>query len=146
MPRGLTPVIIAVTAGTVEKERAVVLSAGCDDFICKPYTESRIFDVIHRHLGVRFVYETPPLTEATDTPDPKREAANIDALAELPAELIGNMEQAIMNIDLERTSDIIELIREQKTTLADTLKDCIYNFEYEKILEMIQRAQEAQNE
>ncbi|MDM8555944.1 response regulator [Desulfococcaceae bacterium HSG7] len=140
MPQGLTPVIIAVTASAVEKERAVVLSAGCDDFVCKPYTESQIFDVIHRHLGVRFVYETPPRTEVKEIPVQEQDALTVAALAALPADMVSDLEQALLNIELERAVTIIERIRALDARLADTLQQYIYDFEYERIVRLIQDA------
>jgi len=91
---------------------------------------------------VRYIYETPPQTEAADAPALKQEDLIVDALAELPADLASNLEQAVMNIDLDTTSNIIKLIREQEAALADTLKECVDNFEYEKVLKMIQREPE----
>jgi hypothetical protein len=38
-----------------------VLSAVCDDFMRKPFTEDNIFDAIAKHLGVKYIYaETKP--------------------------------------------------------------------------------------
>ncbi len=49
--------IIALTASVLEEERAVVLSAGCDDFMRKPFREADIFATLHKHIGVRYIYE-----------------------------------------------------------------------------------------
>lgn len=58
-----TTVIAAITASSLEEERSVILSAGCDEFICKPFQEEEIFDTLHKHIGMGFVYE-----EATAVP------------------------------------------------------------------------------
>lgn len=60
VPESPKTVIIALTAGTFQEERAVVLNAGCDDFLRKPFKESDIFDLMHKHIGVRFIYLVPP--------------------------------------------------------------------------------------
>ncbi|NER52497.1 MAG: response regulator, partial [Symploca sp. SIO1A3] len=52
-----TTVIIALTASTFEDERAVVLSAGCDDFVRKPFRQEDIFTKMAQHLGVCYIYE-----------------------------------------------------------------------------------------
>ena len=49
-------VIIAVTASVFEHEREAVLSHGANDFVMKPYTEEKIFEMLMRHLDVRFRY------------------------------------------------------------------------------------------
>ena len=42
--KGQATAIIALTASVLEEERAVVLSAGCDDFLRKPFKENDIFE------------------------------------------------------------------------------------------------------
>ena len=42
-----------------EEQRAVVLSAGCDDFVRKPFREEEIFETMARHLGLKYIYEEP---------------------------------------------------------------------------------------
>ncbi|MGL6284836.1 MAG: ATP-binding protein, partial [Microcoleaceae cyanobacterium] len=42
--KGSATVIIALTASVLEEEKAIVLSAGCDDFMRKPFKESTIFN------------------------------------------------------------------------------------------------------
>jgi CheY-like chemotaxis protein len=56
--QGQATIIIALTASTLEEERAVVLSAGCDDFVRKPFAEAIIFETMAKYLGVRYRYET----------------------------------------------------------------------------------------
>jgi FixJ family two-component response regulator len=48
-----------------------VLSAGCDDFIPKPFKESMIFQILSKHLGVKYIYEKIAESEGdnvTETP------------------------------------------------------------------------------
>jgi CheY-like chemotaxis protein len=68
-------IIVALTASAFEEEREVVLVAGCDDLVRKPFREGEIFDVLHRHLGVRFICETV-------TPVPEAAASHMLALIE----------------------------------------------------------------
>ncbi|MCL1465209.1 hybrid sensor histidine kinase/response regulator [Argonema galeatum] len=57
--KGQATAIIALTASVFEEEKAVVLSAGCDDFLRKPFREADIFEVMHKHLGVHYIYDEP---------------------------------------------------------------------------------------
>src|SRR5919199_57963 len=47
-------VIIAITASTFEDEEAIVIAAGCDDFVRKPFREQIIFEKMAQFLGVRY--------------------------------------------------------------------------------------------
>ncbi len=130
--------IIAVTASAFEEEQGEVLAAGCDDVVHKPFTDSQIFDVLSKHLGVRVVYDTPPQTEVIDIPDQERDAQTVAALAALPEDIVSDLEQALLNIDLTHAAAIIEQIRAQDARLANTLQRYIDDFEYEKIVTLIQ--------
>jgi signal transduction histidine kinase/ligand-binding sensor domain-containing protein/CheY-like chemotaxis protein len=52
-------IIIALTASAFEHEREAILAHGANEFVVKPYAEERIFEVIARHLGVRYAYDKP---------------------------------------------------------------------------------------
>ena len=54
--QGQATAIIALTASVLEEEKAEALSAGCDDFVRKPFREEEIFEIMKKHLGVRYLY------------------------------------------------------------------------------------------
>ncbi|HBW57850.1 MAG TPA: hybrid sensor histidine kinase/response regulator, partial [Oscillatoriales bacterium UBA8482] len=60
--KGNATAIIALTASVLEEEKAIVLSAGCDDFMRKPFTEDQIFGVLAKHLGVQYIYAETSLS------------------------------------------------------------------------------------
>ena len=122
--------IVAVTAHALEEERRVILAAGCDDFIRKPYKDAEIFDVLRKHLGIRFVYEE----EKPPTAVMKLDAA---ALVDLPAELRNALEQALVRIDSEEVSRAIEAIRPQNSSLAAALAAEANDLQYGRILQLI---------
>jgi signal transduction histidine kinase/CheY-like chemotaxis protein len=55
--QGQATAIVALSASNFGEARAVVFSVGCDDFIHKPFREADIFDALHKHIGVRYVYD-----------------------------------------------------------------------------------------
>ncbi|MDM8550663.1 two-component regulator propeller domain-containing protein [Desulfobacterales bacterium HSG2] len=139
--------IIAVTAGVFEEERSVVLSAGCDDFVCKPFTESQIFDVIHRHLGVRYVYEEAADSLASEASGKDRlKALTPEALGALPRELLTELERASVMGDTDIVERLTEDIRSYNAALADALAIVIADFEYEKILKLIGKTAQVKDE
>lgn len=54
--KGNATAVIALTASVLEEEKAMVLSAGCDDFLRKPFREHTIFDALAKHLGVKYIF------------------------------------------------------------------------------------------
>jgi CheY-like chemotaxis protein len=139
--KGKGTTVIAVTASADEEERGMVLSAGCDDFVRKPFRESEIFDVMHRHLGVRYVYE-----EDADAHDPvssekaRPKAVTPEALGALPHELLAALEQTSMNGDTDRVESLIEDIRSIDAALADVLVVMVADFDHDNILRLIEKS------
>ncbi|MCP4172412.1 MAG: response regulator, partial [Fuerstiella sp.] len=135
--KGQDTAIIAVTASVFEEERAAVMSAGCDDFIRKPFEDAEIFDVIQRHLGVRFVYEdSQGLTEA----EAGAGTAMIqDTLAELPPDLLSALKQAATDGDSERLHQTVAGIRPHNAMLAEELTRLTDDFAFDTILDVIQK-------
>ncbi|MDM8555942.1 ATP-binding protein [Desulfococcaceae bacterium HSG7] len=130
--------IIAVTASAFEDERAVVLSAGCDDFVRKPFRESEIFDVIHRHLGVRYVYEdtveTSPEADNAATGDVLTHA-RLDAL---PGDLLADLEKAVIRNDPNAADAAIYQIREKDEPLAGALAALVKEFRFDILQEIFE--------
>jgi CheY-like chemotaxis protein len=127
--------IVALTASSFEEEKTVILSTGCDDFIRKPFREANIFDVLHKHIGVQFVFE-----ELNATPSFPENEVNVltkTAFSEWQPELVANLQQAISNLDLEQMQTVISQIREINQPLARTIAACIKNFQYEQLLNLI---------
>ncbi len=60
MAGGEEPKIIAVTASAMDENRQELLAIGADDFISKPFREVELFQKIHAHVGVEYVYAEEP--------------------------------------------------------------------------------------
>jgi CheY-like chemotaxis protein len=135
--KGQATAIIALTAIAFEEERAVVLSAGCDDFLRKPFRESDIFEAMHKHIGVRFVYEGSTQRDLAIAEDEENNVLTAATFAALPGKWVASLEQAILSVNLKLVFALIEQIRPENAALANTLNSCINNFEYDKILSLI---------
>jgi signal transduction histidine kinase/DNA-binding response OmpR family regulator len=136
--KGQATAIIALTASVFEEERAVVLSAGCDDFVRKPFRESEIFDAMNKHIGVSYIYEDQSQGEPLKAEHTGENVLTAAAIAALPVELVANLKQAILNVNLKLIVTLIEQIHEDNPPLANQLQTCIDNFEYKKVLSLIQ--------
>jgi CheY-like chemotaxis protein len=135
--KGQATAIIALTASILEEERAVVLSAGCDDFVRKPFREADIFEMMNKHIGVRYVYEDPSQSASSITEEEENNALSAAAIAALPEEWVTSLQQALPQGDLDLIAIIIEQIRTQNAPLAKAISSCVDNFEYDKILTLI---------
>jgi len=136
--KGQATAIVAVTASSFEEQRAIILSTGCDDFIRKPFRDADIFDALHKHLGVSFVYDEPaasPTSTQTDT-----DAITPDAIAALPADLVTNLYQAIIDGDKDLMLSLIDQIRSSNKPLANALAALVNNFRYKQLLTLTQFA------
>ncbi|MBD1889855.1 response regulator [Coleofasciculus sp. FACHB-SPT9] len=126
--------IVAVTAHTLEKERTTALRVGCDDFIHKPFREADIFDALHKHIGVRFVY-AESTAASTET---KVEILTPEAIAALPPDLVANLRQAIYNLDVELIQTLIAQISELNQPLATAITSLAKDFKYRQLLDLTQ--------
>ncbi|NES69252.1 MAG: response regulator, partial [Okeania sp. SIO2D1] len=131
--KGQAIAIIALTASVLEEEKAIVLSAGCNAFMRKPFREEDIFDAMHKHIGVEFIYEKTQEKTTKQT----REILTRENLAALPEEWQRGLEDAIVNSDRKTMNGILEKISLEHEELAEALQKCLYNFEYEKILNIL---------
>ena len=139
-PFALRPVlIIAVTASSFEEEQAVVVSAGCDDFLRKPFTDVEVFEMLHKHLGIRFVYEEEKNSKFEIRNSKFEEVLTPAALAALPAEWLETLKQGACRADLILLSSVIAQLRGHDARLADALAQLAEDFEYNEILTLIQQ-------
>ncbi|HOT90150.1 MAG TPA: ATP-binding protein [Anaerolineae bacterium] len=136
---GRTAIVVALTASAFEEDRSAILAAGCDDFVRKPFREHEVFDILARHLGVQFLYETSTngasaATEsAGETPTPEDLHETLKTLS--PA-WVADLHQASIALDAGRMLSLIAEIRPQAPHLADTLSQWVHNFDYEKIIQL----------
>ncbi|MBP0017304.1 MAG: response regulator [Cyanobacteria bacterium SBLK] len=129
--REQAPIVIALTASILEEEKAVVLSAGCDKFMRKPFREEDIFKTMEEYLGVRFLYEE---LDARSQDMRETRASIQEKVKRLSPELKEQLEFALMTAKLPRIADAISTIRQGDDTLAETLQKYCDRFEYQKIL------------
>ncbi|MGB0384020.1 MAG: response regulator [Ardenticatenaceae bacterium] len=132
--------IIALTASTLEEERASADRSGCDDFLPKPFREADIFDLMHKHIGVRYIYDEDKDQTSSSSASGHNEALTPAALAALPASLLAPLEEAVNGSDMELMEQVIAQISLLDPALATQLTTLADEFEYDEILELIEEA------
>jgi CheY-like chemotaxis protein len=132
--KGQATVVVALTASVFEEQRTVILSAGCDDFVRKPFRDKDIFDVLHRHLGVRFLYAGQDQETATPRPDGMSTDLTPTALRTLPAQWLSDLHQAAQRADMESMLSLLTVIETDYAPLAQELQTLIQDFRLDKII------------
>ncbi|MEB3829076.1 PAS domain S-box protein [Phormidium sp. CCY1219] len=135
--KGQATTIVALTASAFEEERALILSAGCDDFLRKPFREADLFEKMAEHLGVRYIYEEEDLSALSESQAMPVDL-NREAIALMPEEWIARVYDAAFRVDEDRILELLEEIPESQSALAAALADLANNFRLDKIIELTQ--------
>ncbi|HEY9610788.1 response regulator [Allocoleopsis sp.] len=144
-------VIIALTASAFEEERNLIVSVGCDDFVRKPFREEVIFEKMAQYLGVRYVYEELAPLESTE-PVAARGSAQGNQLDSsfvlqpssfqvMPPEWTDKLYQAVDSVNDEEIFRLMEQIPSVYTPLAEAIADLIKNFRYDRLIDLLEAAQ-----
>lgn len=134
--QGQNTVIIALTASVLEEERAVVVSAGCDDFLRKPFRQEEILEAIQKHLGVRYVYEGPEEIDPSSATSTENTLTR-EALMELPETLRQQLQELLLTGNLKLLAIVLDEIAADDPALAQAIKACCDRFDYQKILNLL---------
>ncbi|MGL6283731.1 MAG: response regulator, partial [Microcoleaceae cyanobacterium] len=132
--KGSATVVIALTASVLEEEKAIVLSAGCDDFMRKPFKEEAIFNMLHKYLGVTYIYEEITVSQI----DQVSEVLTSEDFVIMPQEWLERFMQANLESDDHIVLMIMEEIPATETKLIKGLNKLVYKYEFEKIMDLIE--------
>jgi len=135
--KGQATTIIALTASAFEEEQAVVLDAGCDGFMRNPFKEADIFEMMSQHIGVQFVYEEVPHKPTISA----KEVLTATNLATLPVTLLTSLKEAVKGGDFVMIDEVIEKIRIEQAPVGESLARLSYDFEHDKILDLLKDVQ-----
>ncbi|MBF0572525.1 MAG: response regulator [Desulfamplus sp.] len=148
--------IIALTASAFEEQKQLVLEAGCDDFIRKPFLENEIFDAIAKYIGVKYIYESEDKYDSSDLKHSLEQFAkrDIDTLllsnriankresdncSILPEQFIANMKQALVDLDLDKIEQLIDEITSEYPDIARYISKLASDFKYNEIMEVLDK-------
>ncbi|NEQ66286.1 MAG: response regulator [Symploca sp. SIO2D2] len=127
-------VVIALTASVLEEEKSIVLSAGCDDFVGKPFRGSVIFDMLTKHLGVQYIGEATHET-LVEAPSYELKATGLKLM---PTDWLTQLYQAATALDEELILSLLQPIRELYPLLATALTDLVHQYRFDKIKKLIE--------
>jgi signal transduction histidine kinase len=141
-------IIIALTASAFEEERNVVLSAGCDDFVRKPFREQVIFEKMAQYLGVRYVCEEPVRLE-TSRQIIAQEGTNLEkqdvyfvlepsSFQVMSIEWVNQLYQAADCVDDDQIFHLVAQIPSAQNSLARAIAHLVENFRYDRLIDLIE--------
>ncbi|GFE69452.1 PAS domain-containing sensor histidine kinase [Chroococcus sp. FPU101] len=132
---GQATVIIALTASAFEEKRSLVLSAGCDDFVSKPFQTAEIFEKMAKHLGIQYVFaqDSTMLTDSIFNDDTMIQDLNV-----MPISWRQQLYQAASEADESQILTLIQQIPSSEAFLSQTLTSLVENLQFEQIMEKAQ--------
>ncbi len=143
LPGGKQVVIVALTASAFNDERRTILEAGMDDFVVKPYRPDDIYQMMKKHLNLRYVYgEAPGQPAARPVGDFSDEEFQ-DRMAALSSPLRDRLFQAAVLLDREEMQPLLDAVRKEDEALSRMLEYLVDRLEYERILAVLQKLQDA---
>ncbi|WP_237741231.1 hybrid sensor histidine kinase/response regulator [Geminocystis herdmanii] len=132
--KGNATAIVAVTASVLEEEKAIILSAGCDDFVRKPFRQDTIFSMLTQHLGVRFIY-----SDINDNSPPKKSLELISSdFAIMSEEWLEELYQASIELNEDLILSLIQQIPADKEYLKEGLSNIVNSLEFDRITDLIE--------
>jgi len=132
--KGNATAIIAVTASVLEEEKAIVLSAGCDDFIRKPFTEDQIFGVLTKHLGVKYIlHQTQPKLNPV-----LQNQLTSEAFKVMSEDWIYQLYKAALEADVQVVIKLITEIPDTQIFMIQSLTQVVRKFQFEQIVELVE--------
>jgi CheY-like chemotaxis protein len=123
--------IVILSAFAFNEYRDSALQAGADDFLSKPFQAEEIFDYLARHLGVRYVYQSPVNAE---TPN----VLSRESLASLPEVLRKELTNAVISLNVERIAGMIEQISSRDPALGKALALYAERYDFSQILQALE--------
>ncbi|WP_199306635.1 MASE1 domain-containing protein [Anabaena sphaerica] len=131
--KGNATAVIALTASVLEEEKAIVLSAGCDDFLRKPFAEHTIFDALAKHLGVKYIFAE---TQAVTWDNVAESPLTSENLTCMSGEWITQLYEAALEANTNLVLELVREIPETETRLIQSLTKLVRQFEFEQLVDL----------
>lgn len=136
-------IIIAVTASVFEDTQAECEEAGCDDFLCKPYQPSMLFELLAHHLHLKFLSGDQGQTITSFRDQDAQLMSDWDAELQLSQQSVGwlaQLQQAAIELDEELVSQKIAEISTDYPHLTMKLMGLFRGFQFDQITNLADNA------
>ncbi len=139
--QGRATAIIGLSASAFEEQRCAVLDAGCDGFLRKPFRIPDFFEMMHKHIGVRYVYEGSVHDHDTSMDTPVQMHLVTESLCKVPPAMLKDLHQAAEETNPEKAQAIIDRISKENQPLASELSKVVANFRFDVLHEILEANQ-----
>ncbi|MFB2892950.1 GAF domain-containing protein [Aerosakkonemataceae cyanobacterium BLCC-F50] len=130
------PTIVAITAGAFTEQQKLCFSAGCDDFISKPFRRAELLQILAQYLGVQYSYETEVINPITYVKPEPNYSLDAKALTIMPSEWIAEFHNAVAQCDDARSITLIAQIPADQTLLIEALTKLVEDYQFEQLIEL----------
>lgn len=127
--------IIALTASAFDEQRQACLEAGCDDFVSKPFQREELLEVLAKHLGVQYCYEStapqsPPPDPTSHEPALGPEFAS---LFKMSPEWLAQLRVAVAQGNDGMSLKLVRQIPPDETLLIVALSNLIEQYQFDQL-------------
>lgn len=137
--KGQATVIIALTASVFEEQRQAILSAGCDDFVRKPFREEELLVKMSEYLAIQYIYQETNGVGSQQTKQQKIASSQVlhpDSLQVMPISWVEQLHDAAAQCSDLLIFQLIEQIPPESAALAAALTDLVDNFQFDQVLDL----------
>lgn len=134
-PGGASVKILALTANASEETRQRFITAGTDDFMAKPFSQSDLFEKIRILSGIRYVYSDSCKEERiTQESVPVLTKEEMDSL---PADLRQQIRAATISCRHDQLLKLIQQVTEIAPETGETLRNMALRFDYNALIKLL---------
>jgi signal transduction histidine kinase/CheY-like chemotaxis protein len=140
--KGHATAIIALTASAFEESRSIILAAGCNDFVRKPFQDEVIFAKMAQYLGVQYLYNEESMNGRSPQPLPDFVPNELqpEQLRVMPEIWIDQLHQEALKVNAKGLQQLLQQIPDAHTDLRRSLLQSVQQFQFEAIVELAQAA------
>jgi PAS domain S-box-containing protein len=136
---GQATIIIALTASALEDEQSAILSAGCDDFVHKPFQETTIFAKLSEYLGVSYQYQALEPSSLQESSDSRLSVAELQHYFSIMSSAwIADLYHAATLADNDLLAELIQKIPAEHPAFSQALTNLIDDFDYNQMITLSQ--------
>ncbi len=124
-------VVILITSTVIDELSEDGITKRVDGYITRPYKNEDVYQCLETHLGVRYQFADEEAVDITPTTFNKKNLDYIDS------ELVKALEQATLELNVERSLEIITEISKTQPDTALALKNMVEQYQFQMLQELL---------